>query len=396
MNLETPCSPGATLMNKSCSPSSVLWWRSALIAVYTLSGAGCNLSDTGPSAYRPPDQYFAALALEHHAINLSTVAPYDTVTLRTARTMGDGSNAPGEVTYSVSDPSISITDGVLKAESPVVRAVLHVTLTYGTITRTDSAIVSVIATAPNRLRDFGLRVPAGDSAKTGTNVPKTIPLLRASESGSNLSTLLVSMVSSDSTVAAMTQSGDVVNITARRPGRVVLATSTFAFGTVWRDSLVFTVGWPLVFAMTTTERFTTGSVATVLDFGYHEFTIGVGGCVVWVNPSTAVDIDIQFDDPSHVGPPGGSVCPGGYQIMNPEMGGNIAPFRTILWGGDAVTEENLEDYMRAWFSPFRARVFSAPGVFPYRSTLHGTTGLVRVCDERNDTTCAPVRLGGWY
>ncbi len=116
-------------------------WRSVLIAVGTavgsLTGAGCNLSEAGMSAHRSPDQFFAVLALEHHAINLSMVPPYDTVTLHTTREMGDGSVVPGEVVYSVSSPSLSVTNGVLKAESPVSRAVVRVTLTYGTITRTD-------------------------------------------------------------------------------------------------------------------------------------------------------------------------------------------------------------------------------------------------------------------
>ncbi len=61
-----------------------------------------------------------------------------------------------------------------------------------------------------------------------------------------------------------------------------------------------------------------------------------------------------------------------------------------------ITEEEYMNYLRIAFSPYRARAFSAPGVYPYRSTVHGTTGLVRVCDERNDTTCAPVRIGTWH
>ncbi len=384
------------------------WWRStaitAMIVICTLLNAGCNLSDTGLTAYRPPDQYFAVLTLEHHAINLSTTAPYDTLTLHTIRTMGDGSVVPGEVTYSVNKPGISVTNGILKAVSAVDSAVLRVTLTYGTITRTDSAVVSVIGTAPNHLHSFGLRLPTGDSAKIAVGVSKTIPLIRASASGATLSPLLVSLVSSDTTIAAMTPSGNTVSIIPRRPGRVVLSTSTFAYGTTWRDSLVFTVGWPIMFGVPTIERFATGSVASVLDFVYRNITIGVGGCVVWTNASRTTDIDLQFDDPSHVRAPGGSTCPGGYQILNPDVGGNIAPFRTLpmpeefltdeFW--ETATEEDYERFVSVAFSPTRARAFSIAGVFPYRSTLHGTAGIIRVCDERNDTTCAPLRIGSWY
>jgi len=390
--------------------ASFPWWRSAairtLMAMWTLTSAGCHLSDAGLTAYRPPDQYFAVLALEHHAINLSTQAPYDTLTLHTIRTMGDGSVVPGEVTYSVNKPGIRVTNGVLTAVSPVDSAVVRVTLTYGTITRTDSAVVSVIGTVPDHLHTFGLRLPAGDSAKSAVDVSKTIPFIRASASGGPLSNVLVSMVSSDTMIAAMTRSGNAVSITPRRPGRVVLSTSTYAYGAAWRDSLVFTVGWPISFAVPVVERFTTGSVATGLSFLHRDFTLGVGGCVVWHNPSATTDIDVQFDDSSHVGPPGGRVCPTNVQMLSPEIGGNIAPFHLLPLPTATeeevanFTEEEFENYfntyMRAVFSPFRGRTFPVAGVFPYRSALHGVTGIVRVCDERNDTTCAPVRVGGWY
>lgn len=367
------------------------------VALCGFTGIGCNLSDAGPSPYRSPDQFFAVLSLEHHAINLSMVAPYDTVTLHTVHAMGDGSAVPGEVVYSVSSPSISITNGVLKAERPVALAVVHATLTYGTITRTDSAIVSVIAAAPNRLRDFGLRLPSGDSAKIGASkaVVKTIPLLRESESGANLSTLLIALISSDSTIASITQSGNTVKITPKRPGRVVLYTSTFAFGTAWQDSLVFTVGWPTQFQMSVFERFATGTFTPVLDFAARDVTIGVGGCVLWKTQSLTMDVDLHFEDPSHVDAPIGSSC--AVQLADPTVGGNIASFRAIRWVGPfPTTEEGYQEYARVLFSPNRARVFSASGVFPYRSTLHGTSGIVRVCDERNDTTCAPSGIGSWY
>ncbi len=387
--------------------SDIQRWRSAaitaVIAVGTLLSAGCSLSDAGLTAYRPPDQYFAVLALEHHAINLSTVAPYDTLTLHTIRTMGDGSDVPGEVTYSVNNPGIRVTKGVLTAVSAVDSAVVRVTLTYGTITRTDSAVVSVIATAPTPLHTFGLRVPADDSAKTAVGVLKTIPFISTSASGATPSPLLVSLVSSDTMTAAVARSGNTVSLNPRRPGRVVLSTSTFAYGAVWRDSLVFTVGWPIVYYPGVVERFATGSAVTVLDFASRDFTIGAGGCVIWTNMSIAADIDIQFDDPSHAGASGSPACPGNVRQLHADLVGNIAPFRVVplpprfledgFW--DTATEEDVQIYLASVFSPYRARTFSTPGVYPYRSVLHGTTGIIRVCDERNDTTCAPVRIGNW-
>ncbi len=392
VNLEIPCLQGAGMWTKMTTKLCFSWLHSALMTLCALTASGCKLSDPGLAAYLPPGQFFAALTFEHHAINLATEAPYDTVTLVATPLMGDGSIVPGELTYRVSDSSLRIAGRVLKAERPVARAVVYVTLTHGTTTRTDSAIVSVSAGAPNRLRDFGLRVPAGDSAKTAVGPSggtKLIPLLRESESGANLSAMLVSLTSSDTTVARIIQSGDSVQIQTERPGRVVLYASTFAFGTAWRDSLVFTSGWPLWIWLPTLERLTAGSLTKKLDFAFQDITVGVGGCVTWQNLSETIDLDVQFDDSLKVSAPSGhSSC--AQLTMDPSVGGNIAPFRAIPYDGIP------EHYLISYFSRLAVRVFSVPGVFRYRSTLHGTGGIVRVCDEQNDTTCAPSRLGGWY
>ncbi len=363
------------------------WARLALIAGFTFVCVGCKLSDGGATSHLPPDQFFAVFALDHHAINLSMMAPYNTVALNTVARMADGNPVPGEITYRVSNPAISVTGGILKAESAVSRAVVLLTLTYGTVTRTDSAIVSVIATAPTPLSDFGIRVPATDSAKVGLGAIKTLPLIRQSQSGSTLSDLQISLRSSDTTVAKITQSEDEVNITSIRPGRVVLYASTFAFGVEQNDSLVFTVGWPLLFHLPTVETFKPRSSLKILDFFHQNITVGVGGCVVWTNRSLALDIDVQFDDTAHVAPAG--AC-GWVLILDRNTGGNIAPYRAVAWDG---TDEGYVPFL---FSPYQARTFSAPGLYPYRSSIHGTQGVVRVCDEHNDTTCAPQGIGAWY
>ncbi len=386
MNFETLCSPDVDM---TISPCFAAWRTAVFVAVLTagaLTSVGCNLSDAGLSPYRPPDQYFAKLSLEHHAINLSTVAPYDTVTLRTIGTMGDGTVVPGEATYRVDGTGISITNGVLKATEPVAGATIYATMTYGVITRTDSAVVSVIAAAPDLLHDFGMQLSPGDSAKIASGLGKTIPLVRQANSGAVLSNLLVWIKSSDTTVAKITQSGNNLSVKAARPGRVVLSTSTFAFGTVWRDSLVFTAGWPSYFQMPLLDRFSPGSLTTAFDFAFKDITIGVGACVIWENLSATTDLDVQFEDPTSLTAPAG-IC--GSRPVTSDGSGNIGAFRMIPWDGSA------ENYWVSFFSAYRSRAFPLHGVFRYRSTLHGTTGLIRVCDERNDTTCAPQRLGGW-
>lgn len=350
---------------------------------------GCNLSEMAHSAHLSPDEFYSVLELEHHAINLSTVAPYNTLILKTRKETGDGTVLPGEVEYSVSSSSISVTDGVLTAISPVAKAFVRATFTYKGIKRTDSAAVSVVGGVPNQLRDFGMRLNAGDSAKVGLGAGSMrIPLIREGMNGATLSTLLVHSAISDITVASISQSGNNISINPGRPGRVMVYVSTFAYGQSWNDSLEVIIGWPVQFSLPTSLRYVNGTLNTFLDFAYKDIMVGVGACVLWGNMSEVIDLDVRFEDPTNVLAPVGHSC--AQAVLDPDVGGDIAPFRFIPYDG------TVEGAYISYLSPRAARVFSKVGEYKYSSTLHDTHGIVRVCDENNDTTCAPRRMGGWY
>ncbi len=363
--------------------------RAALIVSCALLSSGCKLSDSGVTSHLPQDKFFAAFTLEHHAINLSVVEPYDTVTLKTVATMADGSLAPGEITYSVDNPALSVQDGILKANSAVAYAIVRVTQTHGPVTRTDFAVVSVTDAPPTPLGAFKIRVPETDSAKAAVGTTKTFALVRQSDAGDNLSGLHVSIRSSDTTIAKISSSGDDLNVVPVRPGRVMLYATTFAFGSERKDSLLFTVGWPLSFHLPTVETSVAGQLTKILDFTYQNITVGVGGCVIWTNRSYTLDLDIKFDNATHVAP--AAACPF-FFIRDRTTSGNIAPYRAVEW--DGVDES--ESYFDSVFSPYQARTFTAQGTYPYKSSANGTKGVVRVCDENNDPTCAPQRVGPWY
>lgn len=381
------------------------WVRNAIIALIVIGGNGCNLSDEGMTSYLPPDKYLASLSLEHHAINLSTDSPFDTVTLKAVGLMGDGSESPDDIEYSVSDPSISITNGILKAESAIPKAIVRAKLTHGLITRTDSAIVSVTKGSPTLLSEFGFGLAVGDSAKIAIEAgTKMITLLRKSGSGSNLSALHISVGSADATVASIKQVGNSLIVNSNRSGRVMLYTSTYAYGTTWRDSLVFTVGWPINFSIPIHDKFISGTKTKILEFAYKDIAIGVGACVKWDLQSELIDLelDVVFDDPAKVAAPIGSECE--FSVYDPSIGGNIAPYQAIIWdnrelGQNPTPEEfaaYLDAYKKAFLSQRQSRVFSSAGLYPFRSTINGTSGIIRVCDEKNDTTCAPKGFGPWY
>lgn len=361
-----------------------------------LTSIGCSLSDEGFSSYLEPSQFFSRFELEHNAYNLSMVLPYNTVQLKVAAEMEDGSPTPGSIVYTVSNPAIEVTeDGGLRAVSPIASAVIHASLTYDGLTRTDSAIVSVIDSEPVSLHTLAIRPNNGDSAKVtiqnvgGRAQSKSLPLIRESESGNNLSHILVSLRSSDTLTASVVRSGNNVTVRTVRPGRVTLFVSTFAYGKVKKDSLPFTVGWPLWSLMRTYDRTPSGSFTPILDFTIRNFTVGVGACLSWQNPYLGatpdldLDLDINFEDSISVGLPSeGTPCRTQYGLYD-SLPGNIHPFRSI--------RPEIGGTTAAYYSSIRSRLFTKTGVYPYWSNIHGTSGVITVCDELNDTTCAPAR-----
>src|ERR1041385_5766589 len=111
-----PCSP----MRHPCWPSP----RSSIGAAFTLSALGWSVFACGGDVVAPkpapdPSHLYWALTLDHHAITLSTVAPYDTLQLvPTARAAtGDPLPFAGAVIYTTSDPlSVEVSaNGQLRA-----------------------------------------------------------------------------------------------------------------------------------------------------------------------------------------------------------------------------------------------------------------------------------------
>lgn len=338
--------------------------------------------------FRPsldPDGFFTSFQLEHQAYNLSTDEPYNTVQLIATGLFGDNTPVPAEVVYSVSHPTaveISPT-GVLTAKAAVTNAVIYASMTYQGFTRRDSALLGIIDGLPaEHLKRLAIALNPSDSAKiSNTAGNKIMQLIREDSAGNQMTAVRVALRSSDTLTARISLSGTNVSVQPRRPGPVMLYASTYAYGVAQKDSMSFIVGWPLWGLHSTYERIPTGTRQPVLDFFPGTFTMGVGGCIAWANLSEDLDIDITFEDPAKVAAP---AIPGNCALLggidpNP---GNIPPFRIETGSNGQVVP----------LSQFRARAFLEPGVYNYYSTLHGTKGRIIVCDEANDSTCAPENI----
>ena len=133
-----------------------------------VAAMGCGTDYVSPATPTDPSQLFATLALDHHAIVLSTTAPWNTIQLTATPMNVDGEPLTGlpAATYSLSDSgSVAITpDGELTALAPASGVLVIASMSGGNSTRKDTAYVTVtdVPTAPV-LTTFSIQPAPGDT-----------------------------------------------------------------------------------------------------------------------------------------------------------------------------------------------------------------------------------------
>lgn len=304
---------------------------------------------------------FASLVLDHHAIALTTTAPYNTIQLiATAINAQDQPlDGVGSATFSLSDTgSVTITpSGMLTATAPATGVQVIATLTDGNLTHKDTAYVNVNdVAAPPVLTTFSVQPLPDDSAKTaaldgfGVFGPKQILPQEADAGGTPIDGLPVFFSSADPTVATVDPvSGLVIGV---RPGTVKIRASTTAYGVSMSDSVVFTITPPLIGLVVANPIIPVGSTTPSMQWSPGTIEVSAAGQVLFVTESTTQDIDVVFDDPTNVTE--SSLAPSG--------AGNIPPFRALPDNGGA----------------FMARAFPLPGTYTYHSTTFDTHGTIIV------------------
>jgi hypothetical protein len=339
---------------------------------------GCGNDDSGYSTAVDSHNFYATLSLSQHAINLSTVAPYDTMHVQVRALMQDSTPVPGTVILTSSDSnSVSVdSTGLLTAKRKTTKTTIRAKLTYGRYTRTDSATVVVVTTAPSAIpQQLSIVLNPGDSAKTAIaslsgSGSKSFRVVPVSASGDTLPAVTFTAWSSDTLRAKVKTSTGTLIVNGVRPGRVMLYVSTFAYGVARRDSLTYVVGWPLVFYGGVYRRFQTGTLKTILDFNPGTITVGVGANVLWWN-TDSLPVDIVFDSPA-----GATTIPEFALFYSDGEGtGNIPPFSVTDTSGLAKIQPGIA-----------GRHFGQAGQYRYHSTLYGTSGVINVIAE-DESTC---------
>ena len=140
----------------------------ALLGIVGVLGCGTDyVASAGPA---DPSQLLASVVLDHHAIVLSTTAPWNTIQLTTTPMSGAGAPLAGlpAATYSLSDSgSVAVSaDGTVSALAPASGVLVIASVSAGNSTRKDTAYVTVVDTpTPPVLATFSIQPLPGDSAK---------------------------------------------------------------------------------------------------------------------------------------------------------------------------------------------------------------------------------------
>jgi hypothetical protein len=323
----------------------------ALLLAGTVLACGGDDPVTAPAPTTDGAQLYWALALDHRAITLSTVAPYDTLRLAATPRNAGGGTLPvsSSVTFTSSDPATVRVDpdGLVHAVSPGAGALVVAALQHGGVTRTDTAVVNVTAEAqPPVLAQLTLEPVPADSAKIAAFTSAPLSVVAADTAGQPIPGLAVACTSSNPLPPIAVLDPGCQFVFALHPGQLQIVASATAYGVTKVDTLRFTIGYQLVNAVTMRPRTPTLGTAT----------IGVGGIVQWVN-LTGQPVDVTFDDSTNVAEDPSCAC----------GAGNIASF------GVADTTDFVANVRR--------RRFPMPGTYPFRSATTQASGTIVVTGQ---------------
>jgi plastocyanin len=338
------------------------------VALLAMAALACGNEALTSSPVEDGSRLYWGLRLDHHAVNLSVHAPYDTIRLTATPVNSAGGPLDGmpAATFESGDPEVLevTSEGVVRALSPASRIPVVATLSIANLTHLDTTLITITDDlAPPVLAVFSAHPVPPDSAKTTAGPgffmpPKVLPVQALDAANQPMAGLEVDFRSSDTLRASINRSTGLVF--GRRPGQVTLYATTTAYGVTKADTIPYTVGWPL--HRTVPMYRSTPDGAMVPDFDPAEVWLGPGGTVVWVN-FLGKEADVVFDDPAS------AVENTTYCTFFGLCGsGNIEPFNPPL------DDPNF-------FAHARARRFPVPGTYTYHSAIYGITGKVIVMDQ---------------
>ncbi len=357
-------------------------WLCGLTLVAT--AVGCNDALVGGLPVTSDGaNLYGRLGMNHHAVLLSMVAPYNTVQLSTIpRDLDDNEWMPDHLTAAERDSVLAANPPrylsqdetrVRVSADGLVRAVGTTTITgtvrviatrqLGNVTRADTTLVRVLnEPSPHRIRTFRLR-PA-DSLKVAAGSTLPVVLTALDSANTPISGVVTYARSSDADVISIVGSTNggasgwnVTNVAgaSNKLGSARIVSQAYVYGVAVTDTITVMNGYYITGSNTIyTATDNNGTVSLYL--AGPDISIGPGGIIQWINDTRHEALSIEFDEPATALP-----------ALLPEQntgGGNI-----ILIPFDST----LSSIERSRF-----RRFLAPGVYTYRTNPYGVTGRVVV------------------
>lgn len=345
--------------------------------VALLAFAGCGGLEP-VDAYAPitdPELMYMTLTLDHKAINLSTVAPYNSIQL--TATPRDAHDAPMTglplPTFRSTDTTriVVTADGMVQARrSGTGIRVIAELAADGNIFHADTAFINVTTTATPPVLD-SLSLPSGATRGldpriatgvlylifAGMNPFTSIRAQAFSTDGTEITGLVIHYRSLKPEIADVAPTGDFSSIFT--VGQFGFVATTTAYGVTRADTTLFTITLPTY----QNVRIIAGPDGKPA-FTPTEVALKAGGLMFWFNESEQA-VDVTLDDPASATTAPAAVCATATQFGGDPATfcgeGNMAPF--------ADNDNSLADA--------RARQFNAPGTYTYRTST-GATGRIVV------------------
>ena len=389
-----------SFMKRSSAKRASLRW-SVLLSLGLL--AACGHDATAPSATR---SFYWQLQLNHHAVTLATIAPYDTIRLVATPLAQDGTplTTTNRTVYTANDTSVTIdSTGLVRvhwagSDSPTVMVIA--TLGVGDVqplTLADTVFINVVdwssAAAIPTLDSLLLRPVPGDSARraivndSGVVSMQTLdPVIAKSTTGAVMPNVLVRYRSSDSLTAAFmaTATTDVPQVMANKPGVALLTAEATVYGRRRVDSLWYTVGYPLrlLTQYGVGEFYAYPFTLPANYLGVGSLQVGLGGAVAWGNTTVGTTdntLDIEFDRTTAIeGVPEGTAFPGffGNITLQATAGGNIPAFAAAIPLVEGI--QYVTTHIQLDSSCVRGRFFTQTGTYSWSSQHQPISGTVTV------------------
>lgn len=358
---------------------------------------GCG--EDNPAALLPhtASRGYWALALNQHVLNLATVAPYNTAQLTAIPLDQNGVPLPdlGRASFQLPDSSVTIDTltGVVTAHFSTLgqSAAITVALTSQGVTHQDTVLVQVTDTVPQQpLQRISLQPVAPDSAKRALNFNTNFGFVQGgtgifswpaqvmvngitvcSATLGGTCPLLIYYHSSDPSIAEIDRAtGQLLPHTV---GHVTLTATTYAYGIMKQDSVVFRIGYLLnqCYALPGTL-----SLHNICEQPPAAIVMGIGTVVTFANSAYAgsdalgnIIVNKQADGVTFTDTSGVDSATAYFQGccsldlfgFGPTGSGNILPFR-----GDTNPADG--QFMME-VSGFRARRLRTAGIYRWTSTL---------------------------